>query len=1057
MLTYKVRGESKFIPINIPYDDDSLYVSPDKTWISGTCDTSAELFDEQVVYLSNGEQFIEATAYTENVLRQGYVIIKESVKVYTSEQYNFDGSPMEIHYIKYNGRYFFEDLSGTANVSEGTTPTGQITMFINDNIRKPVEVGDKEYADIETIIYIEDESFEYDGQTYTNGEDFNLEATEANGYPNFVQQIYFDNGNIGEVHVFEVSDYRKVTNFKIEIEKLETLNVKLATQVGTYKYAFYKNQPYQLLGEGANTYIMTDSGRVDNASDDPNFFVPEDEAYLCTDVCKYKFAVKSTYAKSDSGDKVCLVFNDKPDLTLSDSIQYKSKNILSDKMYVYSTGNENEYCLFLNDMTYVSELNRSFFIKLNDVDYQITMSNIVDDEMPDYTIGYINLHGAPAEIYVNDSYTAYQRYVARDGKFSMEGGEIENRPTFYINDKSYPVFTEKVLTNDGTEIELYYIEYRDYIWGELDIVEILSDTVMICRPKCNFTLASNPEFNSKVYQSNYIAQNYRNLLFSRANDILRTASEEDFIQSEQDAEDEINTDFFSSRLAIIKNGAYMVIPLLLQNGIANNLLQQDVVTNQFYEVEREKSINSIIDMEKDVYHPCLPVSQRTDIIPQNLTEVTEIVFNLHLRTRDMETWEVNEDEGNERNVGLTNWFITDYPYYFNSDTTYADDDELKVDEIVWNDEDKPEDSPNTNNFEQINNEFKADWNRNGINAKDKGGLNIFETSDLLYFMKFDDDDIFYQKSKVAKTFLRLSFYDSPNPKTQSLLYYSTIFLDEGELFKKFINNTKTRDGKEFVEVCRLGYENMSGDTSIQYNWSQCSGNVTNSISVSREYIPKYEGWGEAPNETEAFEVHDKLCPEDREDKRLSLQFKVTNRYQTDDSSDGFYVYIFRDYSLPFTPRSIYMKAELNHAGLGKTIQFMYPRKFSSDGTGDLTHLTLSNAIVGEGDDAKKYEVDPNNAYHILSDDNSQAWEIQGEILQKVSDFREGFDLQDIYYQQYIEFKVIYDDVNKRFCYYLPHTPEEYEDNDNSPYRGTKMILNLWELKIKNDLTETDEG
>lgn len=1062
MLTYKIKGTSKFVPINIPYDDDTLYVSPDKTWISGTCDLSAEMFDEQTVYISNGTQFIESTAYTENVLRQGYVIVKESSKVYKTTKYNFDGDEMEIHYIRYNNRYFFEDLSGISNIDGNVSPTGEITMFKNDTIRKPVEVSDKEYADVETILYIENGAFTYKGKIYSNDEDFNLEPTIKNHYNDFIQTIYFDDGNIGEIHVFEVENYIWKTRFKIELSELEPYNVKNAQQVGMVSYAPYKNQLYPLLGEEPNTYIMTDSGRVDNFSTDMNYFVPEDESYLCTEVCKYKFAVKTSYAPSEAGNKVLLIFDTNPNLSTTDSIQYKSKNIVSERIYVYSDGNDGYY-LFLNDMTYQSELNRLFFIKIDDVDYQLTMSNIVDDDVPNHTIGYIDLHGAPAEIYVSDDYTTYQRYVAKDGKFSMENGEIENRATFNINDNLYPVFTEKKLASDGTEVELYYIEYQDYLFGELDVVEILSDTVIVCSPKCNYESESIPDFNDKVYQSNFVANYFRNLLFSRANDVLTTPSLNDFSQSEPDAEDELNTDDFTSKLAIIKNGAYLVLPIQLGNGIGNNLLQQDIVTNQFYEVEREKSINSIVDMEKDVYHPCVYDSELNDCKnPENLTEVTEIIFNLHLRTRNMDTWEVNEEEGTGRNIGLTNWFITDYPYYFRKNdinTVYENDVKILDDgaaptEIIWNDEDKPDDSPKTNNYEQINSAITLEWKDETKPLKEQG-INLFETSDLLYFMKFDDDDIFYQKSKVAKTFLRLSFYDSPNPKTQSLLYYSTIFLDEGDLFKKYINNTKTRDGKEFIEVCRLGYENMSGDTSIQFNWSECSGNASNSISVSREYVPRYDEWGEEPDITKALDVHDKLIPKSRDDKRLGLQFKVTNRYQTDDSSDGFYVYIFKDFTLPFKERSIYMKVELNHAGLGKTIQFMYPRVFSTENENEtFTHLTVSNAIAGEGNDAKKYEIDPNNAYLVLSDDNSKAWNIKSKLAQNVSQFRQGYDLQDIYYQQYIEFKVIYDNINKRFCYYLPF------DNDygeNVPYRGTKMILNLWELKIKNDLTETDEA
>ena len=40
--------------------------------------------------------------------------------------------------------------------------------------------------------------------------------------------------------------------------------------------------------------------------------------------------------------------------------------------------------------------------------------------------------------------------------------------------------------------------------------------------------------------------------------------------------------------------------------------------------------------------------------------------------------------------------------------------------------------------------------------------------DLLYFLNFTNEDVFYQKQKIGKSFLRLSFFDSPNPQNQNL-------------------------------------------------------------------------------------------------------------------------------------------------------------------------------------------------------------------------------------------------------------------------------------------------
>ena len=55
---------------------------------------------------------------------------------------------------------------------------------------------------------------------------------------------------------------------------------------------------------------------------------------------------------------------------------------------------------------------------------------------------------------------------------------------------------------------------------------------------------------------------------------------------------------------------------------------------------------------------------------------------------------------------------------------------------------------------------------------------------------FDEDDIKYQKSALKKSFLRLSFYDTPHRGNQKLLYYSTVFLDTNKIFNEFFNKNE---------------------------------------------------------------------------------------------------------------------------------------------------------------------------------------------------------------------------------------------------------------------------
>lgn len=53
---------------------------------------------------------------------------------------------------------------------------------------------------------------------------------------------------------------------------------------------------------------------------------------------------------------------------------------------------------------------------------------------------------------------------------------------------------------------------------------------------------------------------------------------------------------------------------------------------------------------------------------------------------------------------------------------------------------------------------------------------------------FSEDDIINKRQRLSKTFLRLSFYDSNDLKTQNLLFYSTIFLDADKYYSEYITS-----------------------------------------------------------------------------------------------------------------------------------------------------------------------------------------------------------------------------------------------------------------------------
>ena len=181
------------------------------------------------------------------------------------------------------------------------------------------------------------------------------------------------------------------------------------------------------------------------------------------------------------------------------------------------------------------------------------------------------------------------------------------------------------------------------------------------------------------------------------------------------------------------------------------------------------------------------------------------------------------------------------------------------------------------------------WNQYKMNDKgefEKPGENITK-GDLVSVLGFTDDDIYYRKKKVEKTFIRLSFYDSNDPFKQMLIFYSTIFLDSGDLYLKYISN-------------------------IQKNESD-------------KPIVEQGGFG---------------------DNNLTISFNTMDRFNHNKSSEGFYLYLFPDGIKNGEERTIYLKVEFNNAFNGKTVPLIYSDKDFNDG-GFPTSLIDENGDISK--------------------------------------------------------------------------------------------------------------
>lgn len=372
------------------------------------------------------------------------------------------------------------------------------------------------------------------------------------------------------------------------------------------------------------------------------------------------------------------------------------------------------------------------------------------------------------------------------------------------------------------------------------------------------------------------------------------------------------------------------VPIAINTKI--DLYKEGNLKEYFVQHEKEKALNGPIEMEKFAYTPVV-VSSINNGKP-TFEDCTKINFNLHFRVHDGDDWTVNDNDS---------WNFDKYDHHndptANKYYSYAQNAAM--------------------------NDAQGQWKRSC-------------QSDLLTYVGFITNDVKYQKNKLKKSFIRLSFYDSNDPGQQSLLAYSTIFIDCNKLYSKFISRMNFN--------C---YYNSDGD-------------IVKGIKVDREVntlIP--------PDSLTSVLSIRAPKPEEIEENRLSAQISVKNRFTSNNSSEGFYLYTWELSDIPTMPTDVYMKVEFNHAGYGRNIPMMAP-----------------------------YRDNPNN----------RGFKTNAEIVSDWTGENTGYGIKKYTRYSYIHFKAKYDANTKRHIYYLD--PDTY----GTKYEWDKSVLNinLYEARISFD-------
>ena len=281
------------------------------------------------------------------------------------------------------------------------------------------------------------------------------------------------------------------------------------------------------------------------------------------------------------------------------------------------------------------------------------------------------------------------------------------------------------------------------------------------------------------------------------------------------------------------------------------LQRENSVASEFVSDNIAEAINQTAEMEKHVYKPVF-ISSGSNNATYEFGEVRKINFNLHFRTHSGEKWLTeNSDSWNfalhGEGVGQANYYSFD---------------------------------------------------------------NKSDQSDLLCYLGFTNNDVKYQKNKLKKSFLRLSFYDSDKSGNQTLLAYATIFIDSGSLYSKYLTNYNSNI-----------YKNMNGE-------------LVKGVKVDREV-----------DENElAIALGAAVIPDDEtvEKYRLSSRLSVSDPAMSDKSGEGFNLYLWADSDNGIIPSDVYMKAEFNHAGYGRAVPMMAPFADDSVGSGFKTNNDIIN-------------------------------------------------------------------------------------------------------------------
>ena len=922
----------------------NVSVSPDLSHITGRTSNYNSLLNGELVKVVNNEnKFINSCKVdTENVKVQGRVLLeitlqikktKKSLLLPTSSAYELTN--VEKNYVEYNGEFSYE-YNGSYLV-DGKVYTADSTINT---------------VTISTFSYIED------GKVMIGDKEYYADFRGGDGKPDIKENKYGTALNVGDkignitfkgVRQYSPKYWTRETKFSIWKDENKTLDVE-TTLYGAYEhYIYYEGEQYYLksmydASKQYKGYGVEINGQyysaITRSTYDGEINVPNDygEPFIGSLIRIYPtdvdiaqnpevyYEIQDALVSPKNGGRFLFLVtkSESLDLKPGDVILAKSNGAITTRVKV-----EGDYITYLGKKYDVVN-NAYSCITINDIEHRL----IEDSDGVCTTINgnkiYYSLSGNKATPTNKIYYSLESELDKKSGGtdsvlygIDENGYDIKTYSGVTVNDEMYKVNTDEV--NDDYSC-VYINEDVEY---SLVVSEKTGSSTYLCYPYVDTTEIINNEDAANIQRMicDMLVWNNDKFTYQVRNDIF---GEKKIYSDTYLYEAAISTKPFCTtdalNLSIFKVNKYANLKIPIVNGAFNDIMTDDVAASILSKEMINRKKGKVVDMEKDIYYP---VWQDID---GSFNPITNIRFNLHFRTRQLDNWKVIEDYNEDVDKDLCNWVITDYKYY------------------------------------QEALDMAGGRNRTLQNA-----------SDLIGFMDFTTSEVKNMSNKIAKSFLRLSFYSTDNPQTQVLLSTSTIFMDENEMLQRYMSGQKGTKIGSFIKT-KLYQKEVSYTSST--------------IGDDTEYV------GTSSSRYD-FETNEPL--------RLSSRLNVYDKHVAKNSSEGFYFYMFREYANNMRPLTIYLKIDFNHAGIGRTIQFMLPR--------------------GE-DGYPLYIHKPND-------------------LEKL---KQGFTLKDIYKQIYIPINVIYDDKTNRYVYYLP---KELRENGELYVDDDIMEFNLFEVKFKDESVNRD--